>query len=195
LIRTEHVEDLLNVFESDLDLHIAANSHDRLFVHAGAVRWKNHAIVIPGRSQSGKTTLVAEFLKSGAAYYSDDFATIDNAGYLHPFPRELSVRAQSDVAKKIRPDELGAGRAEPGPISLVLLTEYSEDARWSPCPVSRGRGILGLLENTPSARQQPGFALGVLQKAIAAAEVHQGCRGEKEQTVREVLNYLDRRSP
>jgi hypothetical protein len=192
--RTEHMDDLLDSFESDLDLHIAANSQDRLFIHAGAVNWKGHTIVIPGRSHTGKTTLVAEFLKSGAAYYTDDFAAVDHAGYLHPYPRDLSVRTQSNGPERISPEKFRAARAQPRPISLVLLTEYEEGARWTPRPVSRGQGLLRLLENTPSARKQPGFAIGVLQKAVENAEIHQGWRGEKEQTVQEVLNYLDGRS-
>src|SRR5438445_1898429 len=195
LSRTERIEDLLDYFESDLDLHIAANSQDRLFIHAGAVRWKGHTILIPGRSHTGKTTLVTEFLKFGAAYYSDDFAAVDHAGDLHPYPRDLSVRTQSNGSERVRPEEFGAVRAQPGPISLVLVTEYAEGARWSPRPLSRGQGMLRLLENTPSARQQPGFALGVLQKAVEGAEIHQGYRGDKQQTVQEVLNYLDGRSP
>src|SRR6266853_5384526 len=195
LSRTERIEDLLDYFESDLDLHIAANSQDRLFIHAGAVRWKGHTILIPGRSHTGKTTLVAEFLKSGAAYYADDFAAIDDAGHLHAYPRDLSVRTHSNASERVRPEELGAARAQPGPISFVLLTEYAEDAQWTPRPISPGQGILKLLENTPSARQQPSFALGVLQKAMEGAEIHQGYRGDKQQTVQEVLNYLDGRSP
>jgi hypothetical protein len=194
LIRTERMKDLLDSFESDLDLHIAANSQDRLFIHAGAVRWRGHTIMIPGRSRTGKTTLVAEFLKSGAAYYSDDFAAMDRAGNVHPYPRDLSVRTQSSGSERIRPEEFGAARAHPGTISLVLLTEYAKHAQWIPQPISRGQGMLRLLENTPSARKQLGFALGVLQKAVETAEIHQGYRGEKEQTVREVLNYLDGRS-
>ncbi|SRR6266498_118583 len=194
LIRTERIQDLLDNFESDLDLHIAANSQDRLFIHAGAVRWRGHTILIPGRSHTGKTTLVTEFLKSGAAYYSDDFAALDHAGHLHAYPRDLSVRTQSNGSERVRPEELGATRAQPGPISFVLLTEYAEDGRWSPSAVSRGQGMLRLLENTPSARKQPGFALQVLQKAVESAEIHQGYRGEKEQTVQEVMNYLDGRS-
>src|SRR6266853_4808722 len=159
LSRTERIEDLLDYFESDLDLHIAANSQDRLFIHAGAVRWKDHTILIPGRSYTGKTTLVTEFLKSGAAYYSDDFATIDHSGYLHSYPRNLSVRTQDNTCEKLRPEEFGAVRAEPAPISIVLLTEYAKNARWEPLPISHGQGILRLLENTPSARKQPAFAL------------------------------------
>ena len=194
LRRTERIEDLLDYFESDLDLHIAANSEDQLFIHAGAVRWKGHIILIPGRSHTGKTTLVAEFLKSGAAYYSDDFAAVDHAGYLHAYPRDLSVRTQSNTSKRVRPEEFGAARAQPGPISFVLLTEYAEGARWSPHPLSRGQGMLRLLENTPSVRRQPGLALAVLEKAVESAEIHQGYRGDQQQTVQEVLNYLDGRS-
>jgi hypothetical protein len=194
LSRTERIEDLLDHFESDLDLHIAANSQDRLFIHAGAVSWKGHTIVIPGRSHTGKTTLVAEFLKSGAAYYSDDLAAVDHAGYLHPYPRDLSVRTESKGSQRIPPEEFRAARAQPRPISLVLLTEYAENARWRPQPLSRGQGVLRLLENTPSARKQPAFAIRVLQKAVEGAEIHQGWRGEKEQTVQEVLTYLDGRS-
>jgi hypothetical protein len=33
----------------------------------------------------------------------------------------------------------------------------------------------------------------VLHKAVETAEIHQGWRGEKEQTVQEVLNYLEGR--
>src|SRR2546425_12954473 len=53
LIRTERLEDLLDFFESDLDLYIAANSQDRLFIHAGAIRWKDHTVLIVGRSRTG----------------------------------------------------------------------------------------------------------------------------------------------
>ena len=194
LIRTERLEDLLDFFESDLDLHIAANSHDRLFIHAGAVRWKYHTVLVAGRSQTGKTTLVREFLKSGAAYYSDDFATIDHSGYLHSYPRDLSVRTQDNACEKLRPEEFGAVRAEPALISMVLLTEYAEDARWKPLPISRGQGTLRLLENTPSARKQPGFALDVLRNALTKAEFHHGYRGDKGETVQLIFSYLDRRS-
>lgn len=194
LIRTERVGQLLESFESDLDLHIAANSQDRLFIHAGAIRWKDQTVLIAGRSRSGKTTLVTEFLKSGAAYYSDDFATIDHSGCLHSYPRDLSVRTQDDTCEKLRPEIFGAVRAEPAPISMVLLTEYAEDARWSPKPISRGQGILRLLENTPSARKQPLFALNVLRNALTKAEVHHGHRGDKAESVELILTYLTRRS-
>jgi hypothetical protein len=191
LIRTEELEDLLEYFESDLDLYIAANSREILCIHAGAVNWKGHTILLPGRSQTGKTTLVAEFLKSGAAYYSDDFAAIDQSGHLHSYPRDLSVRGESEI-QRVRPEDLGATRAQPAAVSMVLFTEYAQGEHWNPKRISPGQGILRVLENTPSTRNQPEFALQMVGNAITNAEVHAGRRGEKEQTVERVLNYLDR---
>jgi hypothetical protein len=62
------------------------------FLYAGVVAWQGHAIVFPGRSLSGKTTLVREMLRLGATYYSDEFAVVDNSGLVHSFPRPLGIR-------------------------------------------------------------------------------------------------------
>jgi len=75
-----------------MSTHIAETAHDRFFVHAGVVGWNGRAIVIPGQSKIGKTTLVEEFLRIGATYYSDEFAVFDRRGYVHPFARPLRVR-------------------------------------------------------------------------------------------------------
>src|ERR1700749_911879 len=60
--------------ESDLQLYVAERAPRRVFVHAGVVGWKGRAVVIPGRSLSGKTTLVVELVRAGAEYYSDEDA-------------------------------------------------------------------------------------------------------------------------
>ena len=62
-------------------------------MHAGAVAWRDRGIVIPGRSHSGKTTLVRALVEA-ARYYSDEFAVLDPQGRLHPYPLPLrSARA------------------------------------------------------------------------------------------------------
>jgi len=53
--RTRSFEDLLDQFESHLQLTIAEYAPRRVFVHAGVVEWKGQAIVIPGMSFSGKS--------------------------------------------------------------------------------------------------------------------------------------------
>jgi hypothetical protein len=191
LIRTEKFQDLLDGFESDLDLHVAANCEQPLFVHAGAIRWRQHVILLPGSSHSGKTSLVAEFLRAGGSYYADDFAPIDRDGYIHPYQRPVSVRLENGDIQRLDPEDLGAQLAEPATATLVLFTQYARGASWLPKRVSHGQAVLRMLQNTPGARKRPRLAIEVLGHALKNAEIHVGFRGEKADTVERVINYLN----
>ena len=65
LARSLDLDSLFDRFESDLRIFVAEWAKHRVFVHAGVVGWKGKAIVIPGRSFSGKSTLVAELVRAG----------------------------------------------------------------------------------------------------------------------------------
>src|SRR4029077_21066652 len=71
---------LLRYFDSILRITIAEYAVGRAFLHAGLVGWKGNAIVIPGDSYSGKSTLVAELIRAGPEYYSDEYAVLDEQG-------------------------------------------------------------------------------------------------------------------
>src|SRR4029453_11068539 len=62
----------MDLLRSRLEFRVATNSLALIFVHAGVVEWRGRAIVLPGRSRSGKTTLVTALLRAGARYYSDE---------------------------------------------------------------------------------------------------------------------------
>ena len=51
------------------EFFVAERAPDHLFVHAGVVGWEGRAIVMPGASFAGKTTLVQAWLEAGATYY------------------------------------------------------------------------------------------------------------------------------
>src|SRR5215831_2410197 len=91
-VRTRRFADLLDQFESHLQLTVAEYAPRHIFVHAGVVAWNGNAILIPGPSFSGKSTLVAELLRAGATYYSDEYAVIDDQGKVLPYPRDLRIR-------------------------------------------------------------------------------------------------------
>ena len=93
IARTRRLETALDAFESDLHHHVAEWAPRLVFVHAGVVGWRGIAILLPGRSMSGKTTLVRALLDAGAAYYSDEYAVLDERGRVHPFARYLRQRA------------------------------------------------------------------------------------------------------
>ncbi len=93
LARTHLLTEVLERFGSDLQLYTAEMAPNRLFVHAGVVGWQGKAILLPGRSYSGKSTLVAALLQAGATYYSDEYALLDARGRVHPYPKPLSLRS------------------------------------------------------------------------------------------------------
>jgi len=185
-------EDVCDSFEADLEVLVATRSRNALFIHAGAVSWKDKAIVIPGESHSGKTTLVQAFLELGATYYSDEFAVLDSEGQLHPFPRALRVRSNL-AGKKISAAEFGvATGVAPAQVRLVILTRHVPGLRWRPKALSQGEAILGMIQNSLNAQRHPELALSALQRATDAAHVLGGTRGEAKDTARWAVQHLNR---
>ena len=86
----------ISLLQTQVRLFIGLEAAGLVFVHAGAVAIGERAVIFPGRSFSGKTRLVAEFLQRGATYLSDEFAVIDTEGLVHPFPTRLSLREGED---------------------------------------------------------------------------------------------------
>jgi hypothetical protein len=190
LARTLHTEDLYDALEADIDFYLAQAARQRLFVHAGVVAWKGQAIVIPGRSRSGKTTLVKAFLQAGASYYSDEYAVFDGRGRVYPFPRPLSIRGDNQTSR-LRPETFGSQTGtEPLPVALIALTSYKAGAQWKPKVLSPGRGTLGLLANTLAARKQPARALAMLGRVAHDAPVLASTRGEASETVAFILQVI-----
>jgi hypothetical protein len=187
--RSRSFEQLLDEFESHVQLTIAEFAPRRVFVHAGVVGWKGKAILIPGLSYSGKTTLVTELIKAGATYYSDEYAVIDERGLVHAYPRPLGIRAPNSAQQvKVKPNALGVPTgSKPLAVSTVVSTRFKSGARWRPRELTRGKGVLELLANTVSARSQPEMALSVLPKALESATILKGARGEAEQIVQAIL--------
>ena len=189
LARSKDQGDLFEAFESDLRLFVAELARDRVFVHAGVVGWKDRAIIIPGRSFSGKSTLVAELVKAGATYYSDEYAVLDRRGRVHPFLKPLEIREFGDTRQtKVEVNQLGGeSGTKPLPVSLVVVSRFRPDATWRPRRLSPGKGVLELLSNTVSARRNPEQAFAMLQQVAATAPVLKGVRGEATDIVRTIL--------
>jgi hypothetical protein len=191
LAADDDLEYLLDRLETDLQIFLGDFAPERVFVHAGVVGWQDQAIVIPGRTMSGKSTLVAAFLRAGASYFSDEFAVYDAQGRVHPYGRQLSLRQPAGRPRRTGPEGLGGLPAhEPLQRSAILLTRYRPGARWRPQTLSPGRAVLELMKHCLPARRRPAFVLAVLQQVLAAATVLRGCRGEADELVQELLAGL-----
>lgn len=176
-------------FETRLKIYVAEMARRRVFIHAGAVGWRGKAIIIPGRSMSGKTSLVKELVRAGATYYSDEYAVLDMQGRVHPYPQPLAIRnSWSFKQKKRRVEELGGVTGtRPLPVGMVIVSQYKAGTRWRPGELSDGQAVLELLANTVPARRKPEVVIPTLQKAVAEATVLKGARGEAKEIARLIL--------
>ena len=192
LARERKEELVYNALETDLQLYVAEMARRRVFVHAGVVGWQGKAIVIPGKTFTGKSTLVAELVRAGATYYSDEYAVFDSRGRVHPYPRPLAIREkQFDKPQKISLESLGASiGTKPLPVGVVLVSEYKEGARWRPRKISAGQGALALLANAVAARREPEKLMAILSQVVASATILKSSRGEAKEVVASTLQTV-----
>src|SRR5947209_8128883 len=181
----------LMMLDSQIQGHVALEAPEFIFIHAGVVADGERAIVMPGRSFAGKTTLVRSLVEAGAVYYSDEFAVLDKAGRVHPYAKRLSFRPPEGVPVDYRVDELGGVAGEqPIPVGLVVAARFRPGAEWDPQPLSAGAGALALLEHAVPAQDRPEQTIRHISRAIAGTPVLQGERGEADETAGTLLAAL-----
>ena len=188
-VRSRSLKQVLEDFRVRAKTFVAEMARRRVFVHAGAVGWNGKAIIIPGRSMSGKTSLVYELVRAGATYYSDEYAVLDLQGRVHPYPQPLALRRSGSFAQRNRRVEEMGGVAgdKPLPVGCVIVTRYRDQARWRPRRVSRGQGVLELLAHTVPARRKPEIVIPTLQRAVAEGIILKGIRGEAREAAERIL--------
>jgi hypothetical protein len=192
IARDTGLDQVLAALETDLHRYVAEASPDMTFLHAGVVGWEGRAILLPGHSLSGKTTLVREMLRLGATYYSDEFAVVDDSGKVHPFPRPLGIREDSTYAQtNYTAEKLGAtSGVKPLPLGAVVICKYKAGARWNPALLSHGQGALELMANSIAVRNEPGKTLRRIHKLMRSAVFVKGTRGEACESAASILNLL-----
>jgi hypothetical protein len=190
--RDSSIDSCLEAFELDTRHTVAALAPRRVFVHAGVVGWAGGAIVIPGASFSGKTSLVAELVRRGATYYSDEYAPIDRYGRVHPFAKPLSIRGDGERS----PEELGGtGGRRPLEVRAIVEAPFKPGARWRPRERSAGHGALALLSQALPGRTDPARTMSAVRAAASGAVVLSGARGEAEDMAERLLERLSNLQP
>ena len=157
LARQRELAPVLKLLEVKLRRTVAEMAPRRVFVHAGVVAHRGRAIVIPGRTMSGKSTLVAELIKRGATYFSDEYAVLDEHGLVHPFAKPVSLRQAGpfydavDYAAEHFGATIGVAAV---PVGLVVITRYLAGANWKSHTAhawSRSVGVALALHRRPPA--------------------------------------------
>jgi hypothetical protein len=148
--------DAVRRFNHELVHGVMLRAPHLFFVHAGVVALDGRAIVLPGLSRAGKSTLVLALLERGAAFLSDELLVFDvERAVAVPFPRAIKIRDESyDYFPRLVDRMVGGGEGRFLPASLVAPLSTAVPIRtivaprWSPAgddaltPISRGEGLL-----------------------------------------------------
>ena len=95
-------ETLPGSLDQSLHLAVAEFSPQAVFLHAGVAVWNGAAILIPGRSHAGKSTLIKSLIEAGAVYYSDEFAPVLPDGFGNSLPKTAFLAPFKQQCRRCR---------------------------------------------------------------------------------------------
>lgn len=198
LYRGDSLDDALEVMAHWTEVMAGLVSRGHVFVHAGAVEVGGRAVIVPGRSRAGKSTLTAALLSAGAGYLSDEYAVVDGEGMVHPFPRPLQIRSSrcrtrepGETCRRVDAGEYGA-RAATGPVpaGLVVRSVYHPSAEWTPRSMSASETLVTLMRNTLWVRNRPADAAAYLGAVAERAGGLAGLRGDAGKAAADIVARL-----
>jgi hypothetical protein len=140
-----------------------------LWLHAGAVLLDGRALVLPGSSFAGKSTLVDALVGRGARYLSDEWAAIDPGGRVHAMPRPPRLREG-------RPREAVEAAGDWPLLATAFLRYHPRPAGW-PRRLAPADALAELFPHAigPSAEGSLAAVATILGRPVFA-----GWRGEAE---------------
>jgi hypothetical protein len=157
------------------------------FIHAGAIELDGAAVIFPGRSRWGKSTLVSSLVDQGCGYLSDEYAVISSDGSVFPLSRPIHLRSGGNTEYR-----MPQGVCAPGglPCGAVVLTRYEQDSIWNPKVITRGDAVIGILPTALLSRDAPHQVLSALTALVREAPCYQGVRGDGKPTLSAVRNLV-----
>jgi hypothetical protein len=161
-------------------------------IHAGAVLWRERALLLPGSTHAGKSSLVTELLRRGATYLSDEYAVIDSEGLVHPYPRVLLVRNGRPEQVPMLPAECNAAVGEaPSPVGWILSLQYLPESAWNVKAAAQSEALLILLRNTPHIMAESPGMVQVFERAVRGATCYVGHRSEATDAADHIMRLIN----
>ncbi len=174
-----------------LDEEIVRRLTSLTAVHAGAVELRGKALLLPGKSHAGKSALVAELLRRGAVYFSDEYALIDDRGRAHPYPRPLLLRNGGPEQVPVLPEECHARVGNlPVDVGWILALEYDPAASWRIAAIPQSEALLLLLQNTPHELREAPRIFPALGRAASGSGCYAGRRNGAPEAADQILRLV-----
>ncbi|NEQ66799.1 MAG: hypothetical protein F6K21_15095 [Symploca sp. SIO2D2] len=157
-ISNETLSDILSYLKYEIVLCLIQASSELLWLHAAAAANRGSAVVIPGLSGRGKSTLVTNLCSLGWTYLSDDVLPVSlDSSKAIPFPRLPAVR--ENAGQELLPErvheltkievslnpEIICRKAMP--IQALIFPTYIPQSPTQLLPLSPAFAALELLQN------------------------------------------------
>lgn len=135
---------------------VAAERGHHLVMHAGCVADQS-AVILPGQSGTGKSSLVAACITAGMAYLSDEYAVIDPAnGIVLAYPKPVGLDSDQLVsASALRTGSVGTACSPGG----MVFPRYEADAPSSATRLEPAWTLSALAAHTTNLASLGGTAL------------------------------------
>jgi hypothetical protein len=176
-----------DLVESELGLFAAERLEGLVAIHAAMLVHDGRAIVVPGPSHTGKTTLALAAIEAGITVASDEYALLDlRTGLVHGWPRPLRIRRDDG---RIERRALPPSSNEPVPVGAVAAIRYDPDGP-PIAAISRADATIAVLENCVCGASRPADAFDAAVSITAASQAVAGCHADAAQTLERLLAML-----
>ncbi len=178
----------------EASFHLADKSQGGLLLHAGALAWHEHGILIPGSIGAGKTTLTAWLMARGLDYLTDEMVFVPDASdVVHPFVRPLNLKPGSRIALQtifdfesftalihhspsadlVSPLALRSTNRLSAPrVRLMLFPQYAPEVAFEIQPLSKAQAGFALMQSLLNARNLPDHGLPHIARLAQAAPAY-----------------------
>jgi hypothetical protein len=161
-----------------------------LQLHTGALFIKNHVLLCPGRSGTGKSSLVHALVQQGSVYYSDEYALVTHEGCVAPVLKPIMLRNQEGTQQfpfDVHPSQHGTHTA---PVGTLLFTHYAPHAVFNPVELSSAQAFQSLLDNCINLRDMPQQGLTSLKNMLTHARVFSSLRGDVSTCAHSIYTWV-----
>jgi hypothetical protein len=167
---------------ADVTQGAIASRPDQLLLHAAALSFAGHGLLLPGPSGSGKSTLAAALVLAGFDYLTDEAAAIDPETLeMAPYPKPLSLRAGSAQRLRITLPALGHmgspdlapcsvlrahSRGRQVPVRVMLFPRYDPAATSELAPMGRAEAFVEVANNSFNFVDHGGQWMDLLRRLV-----------------------------
>jgi len=176
-----------DLVESELGLFAAERLEGLVAIHAAMLVHDGRAILVPGPSRAGKTTLALAAIKAGVTVASDEYALFDlRSGLVHGWPRPLRIRRDDGGIERRALPPSSNGRV---PVAAVAAIRYDPDGP-PIAPISRADATIAVLENCVCGASRPTDAFDAAVRITAASRTVAGCHADAAPALQQLLELL-----